>query len=528
MERSVSTIRDRFYRDLILEYIEWADRSFLYRYFWADSVSGLLEEYLPGFPLERPPQPKDGRAIREQLVRTLKEDPNPKQARGRLLKEASGGSRRNFWEELWLNDSGYRAGLISDIEYYLWLAEYLVKRDIYYKDTSLWDQRDCLDLLLQNGLRGEKKTPEQAGQERKSITMAQRKRELAELAEKLRREYETGGTEIASRLHGLKCRVRTKKGMASVDYLLWLTGRLARMALHIRIKTWLQDSGYPLLKQEEPKDVGDKPRTEPFTIGSRRKRDFSMSLFEAYCSTPRGYEFYKKDSAGAAALEGWRLDRAGFCILDSSHMDALQHALEGSQETSLNIPLAVDLYSGCVFFLAGKALYEAVYRQEAKMRKDAWLDAERNYEQAKKAREEYRRRLRQYPDYLKKLENDLADREKTYHVAVKEYDLAVKAKKKFDAMQGIFCFDYLRLDEEYLARFDGDLRGALRLGPHFHENAPHFLENAWESREVLLSKFRWYCAEGDDSLRARVRGFNPDMPPSLRDSGLFLWAFEDQ
>ena len=101
MERSVSTIRDRFYRDLILEYIQWAERSFLYRYFWADSVSGLLEEYLPGFPMEGPPQPKDGRAIREQLARTLKEDPNPEQARGRLLKEASGGGRRDLWVVRW-------------------------------------------------------------------------------------------------------------------------------------------------------------------------------------------------------------------------------------------------------------------------------------------------------------------------------------------------------------------------------------------------------------------------------------------
>ncbi len=528
MERSVSTIRDRFYRDLILEYIEWAERSFLYRYFWADSVSGLLEEYLPGFPLEGTPQPKDGRAIREQLVRILKEDPNPEQARGRLLKEASGGSRRNFWEELWLNDAGYRAGLISDAEYYLWLAECLVKRDIYYKDTSLWDQRDCLDLLLQNGLGGEKKTPEPDSQERKNITMAQRKRDLAKLAEKLRREHEAGGTEIADRLHGLKCPVKTKQGTVLGSYLLWLTGRLARMALHIRIKTWLQDSGYPLLKQEDPEEVGDKPRTEPFTIGPRRKRDFSMSLFEAYCSGPRGYEFYKKDSAGAAAPEGWRLDRAGFCMLDLGHMDALLHALEGSQDTSLNIPMAVDLYSGCVFFLAGKGLYEAVYRQEAKKRKDAWLDAEQKHEQAKKAREEYGRRLNQYPGHLKKLGKDLADKEKTCHDAVKEYDLAVKAMKKFDAAQGLFCFDYLRLDEEHLARFNGDLRGALRLGPHFHENAPRFLENPKESREALLSEFRWYCAEGDDSLRARIREFNPDMPPGLRDSGLFLWAFEDQ
>lgn len=50
MGRSVSTIRDRFYRDLILEYTNKGEQSFLYRYFWADGVSGLLEEYLPGFP----------------------------------------------------------------------------------------------------------------------------------------------------------------------------------------------------------------------------------------------------------------------------------------------------------------------------------------------------------------------------------------------------------------------------------------------------------------------------------------------
>ena len=34
MGRSVSTIRDRFYRDLILEYTNKGEQSFLYRYFW--------------------------------------------------------------------------------------------------------------------------------------------------------------------------------------------------------------------------------------------------------------------------------------------------------------------------------------------------------------------------------------------------------------------------------------------------------------------------------------------------------------
>ena len=536
MGRSVSTIRDRFYRDLILEYTNKGEQSFLYRYFWADGVSGLLEEYLPGFSMEGNPQPKDGSEIRARLVRALRENPDPEQARDQLLKKASGGSRRNFWAELWLNDAGYRAELISDTEYYLWLVECLAKRDIYYKDTSMWDQRNCLALLLREGLRDEKRTLEPGCQECKSsneknesrFTTAQLKRDLAELAEKLRREHETGKTEIADRLHGLKCRVRTQKGTRKVDYLLWLTGRLARMALHIRIKTWLQDSGYPLIKPEDQEASEDGTRTEPFTTGPRRKRDFSMGLFEAYCSGPWGYEFYKKDPAGATAPEGWCLNRVGFCMLDASHMDALHHALEGSQETSLNIPLAVDLYSGCVFFLAGKGLYEAVYLQEIEKRRNACKDAKEAYEQAKKTKEEYGHRMQQDPDHLKRLGEDLLARKKIYDSAVEKYNCALKAKKEFDDTQSRFCFDYLRLDEEHLDQFQGDVRGALRLGPHFHENAPRFLENAKESREVLLNKFRWYCVEGDDSLRARLREFNADRPAGLRDSDMFRWAFDDQ
>ncbi len=532
MEGSVSTIRDRFYRDLILEYTNKGEHSFLYRYFWADGVSGLLEEYLPGFSIEGTLQPKDGSKIRAQLVRILRENPDQEQARGWLLKKTSGGSRQNFWAELWLNDAGYRAELISDAEYYLWLVECLVKRDIYYKDTGMWDQRDCLDLLLREGLRDEKRTLEPGHQARKSsskkgesrFTTAQLKRDLEELAEKLRREHDTGGTEIALRLHGLKRHVNTPKGTRQVDYLLWLTSQLARMALHIRIKTWLQDSGYPLIKPASR----DKTRTEPFTTGPRRKQDFSMGLFEAYCSSSWGYEFYKKDPAGAAAPEGWCLNRVGFCILDSSHMDALLNGLEGSQETSLNIPLAVDLYSGCVFFLAGKELYEEVYLQEVEKWKDARKDAAVAYEQAKKTKEEYEHRLQQDPEHLKRLRKELLAREKNYDDAVGKYNRAVEAKKEFDNTQSLFCFDYLRLDEEHLERFPGDVRGALRLGPHFHENAPSFLEKAKESREVLLNKFQWYCVEGDDSPRARVREFNADRPAGLRDSDMFHWAFEDQ
>lgn len=520
MERSVNTIRDRFYRDLILEYTRDGVWSFLYRYFWTDGVSRLLEEYLPGGSTEEPPQPKDEPEIRARLARTLRE--NPEQAKRRLLKEVSGGSRRDFWAELWLNDAGYRAGLISDTEYYLWLVECLAKRDIYYKDISMWDQRKDLKLLLQKGLRnGEQKGGERKGEPR--FTTAQLKRDLAELAEKLHREQETGGTETADRLHGLKLRVTTKEGAKSVDYLPWLTGRLKRMALHIRIKTWLQDCGYPLLKPEDPEKTGGNVRTEPFTTGPRRKQDFSMGLFEAYCDSSQGYELYKKDPAGAAAPEGWRLNRAGFCMLDQSHMDALQHAVEESGETSLNIPLAVDLYSGCVFFLAGKDLYEAVYSHEEKKRQDVLKSAEKALENAKKSKEEYERehRKRRDADHLEKLQKNVRDAEKARKTAEKEYTRAMKAKKDFEDTESLFCFDYLRLDEEHLDQFYGDVRGAFRLGPHFHENAK-------KSREVLLNKFQWDCAEGDDSPRALVREFNPNRPAGLRDSDMFLWAFEDE
>ncbi|MEY8524614.1 hypothetical protein AALA90_16520 [Lachnospiraceae bacterium 38-10] len=511
MERSVNTIRHRFYRDLILEYTRDGVQSFLYRYFWADGVSKLLEEHLPELSMRGGPQPEDEPEIRARLAETLRA--HPEQAKRKLLREAPDGSRRDFWAELWLNDAGYRAGLISDTEYYFWLVEYLAKRDIYYKDTSMWDHRKDLNLLLRRGLQDGEKT----------FKPAQLKKDLAELAEKLHREKETGGTEIADRLHGLKRRVRVKNDTKLVDYLPWLTGRMKRMALHIRIKTWLQDGGYPLLKPEDREKAGDKARMEPFTTGPRRKRDFSLGLLEAYCSCPQGYEFYKKDLAGAAAPEGWHLNRSGFCMLDPGQIDALQNALKGSEEMPLSIPLAMDIYSGCVFFLAGKALYEETYCHEEKKRSAALEKAEKAHSDAQEAREEYEREHRKQrdADHIKKLQKNIADAKKALNDAQKEYGLAVKAKKKFENTQSLFCFDYLRLDEEHLSQFYGDVRGSFRLGLHFHENAG-------KSREVLLNEFQWYCAEGDDSPRARVREVNQNRPAGLRDTDMFLWAFEDE
>lgn len=563
----MNTIRDNFYRDLILEYTNEGEQSFLYRYFWADSISGLLEEHFPGLSLRRIPRPKDGRRIREKLARVLEK--NPGRAADKLLKKTSKGNRRNFWEELWLNDAGYLAGLVENRDYYLWLVEYLEARDIYYKDTSMWDQRDCLGTLLQAGLRDEKKTFEPGCRERKSdtkkgtegeslFTTAQLKRDLADLAEKLRREHEAGGTEISDRLRSLKRRVGTKKGEKPADYLLWLTSRLERMALHIRIKTWLQDSGYPMVK---PKD-GEEAKAEPFKTGLRRKRDFSMRLFEAYCSSSRGYEIRKKDPGGAAAPNGWRLNHTGFCMLDLDQIRALQTAMEGNEETFFNIPLAVDLYSGCVFFLAGKGLYEALYRQEEEERKKAYEIAKNIYDNARRSREELERivrmkelkkdfedarnayinakssgeklerrvRMRLKKDFedagnayesakTSKEEQRMRKLKKDFEDAKEAYETAKTAKEKFDKTPERFCFDYSRLDEAHLEQFPGDVRGAFRMRPNFHENAG-------KSCEILLNEFLWYCERGEDSPRARVREFNREQPAGIPDPYMFLWAFD--
>ena len=143
MGHTVGGLRDSFYRDLRREYRDKGVDSFLYRYFWTEAVTGLLEEYFPRLSLECPVQPensgqigarlKDAAAVyKELLLRPV-------------LQKRDRKERRDFWEELWLNDAGYQAGLISDRDYYLWLVEYLAVHDLYYKDTSIWDGRQWLD-----------------------------------------------------------------------------------------------------------------------------------------------------------------------------------------------------------------------------------------------------------------------------------------------------------------------------------------------------------------------------------------------
>ncbi len=536
MEGSVNSIRDNFYRDLILEYTSRAERSFLYRYFWADSISGLLEEHFPELSTKRALRRKDEALIRKKLAEHLKK--NPDRAADKLLKKIPKKGNRatdqpsektskkdyqTFWEALWMNDAGYQAGLIGEDDYYLWLLEYLTAHDIYYKDTSLWDQRHCLDLLLQTGLpdgerkpgcRKRKSSTKKGAAGETMFTIAQLKKDLAELTNMLRMEHEAGGTEISARLHGLKCYVGTKRDKKLTDYLPWLTGLLERMALHIRIKTWLEYSGYPMIKPAA--ETGNDDRTDPFTTGSRKKRDFSMRLFEAYCNSPQGYEIHKKNPDGDAVPDGWRMNSAGFCMMDPDQIGALQHTLEKSSATSFNIPLAVDLYSGCVFFLAGKKLYTALYRREAEERKEA-------YEKAKAYKKELERRIECDPDQAEALRKDLADAEKDYLTAMKEYRPAAEAWTKFINRQDRFCFDYLRLDETHLERFPGDVRGAFRLGRHFLENAGE----RSQSCELILNEFQWYCERGENSLRARVRKFNREQPAGMPNPDTFLWAFDD-
>ena len=93
-------------------------------------------------------------------------------------------------------------------------------------------------------------------------------KKLAVAAKLIRQERDAGGTEIAARLHNLNRPVKNRKGeiIRKEGYLPWLTAHPERMALHIKIKTWLQDSGCPLGTRNKT----EKPPREP------RKQDFSL------------------------------------------------------------------------------------------------------------------------------------------------------------------------------------------------------------------------------------------------------------
>lgn len=221
------------------------------------------------------------------------------------------------------------------------------------------------------------------------------------------------------------------------------------MAVHIKVKTWLQDSGYPLGR----KDKAENPPREP------RKQDFSLRLFEAYCDSGEGYEFYRKDLGGQENSGDWHTDSQGFCMLELSQADSLREILEQSGGRYLYIPLAIHLGSGCIFFLAGKENYREAYEKAGRLLKEAYRQA-----------------------------------------------------------NGCCCFDYLRLDEGYQAQFPGDVGGAFRLQPAFHEN---------QGRSCLdvFMDFKRYCLSGTCSPRRTVKNFNEEAPDGIPDA--FRWAFDN-
>lgn len=518
MGNDVGGLRDSFYRDLRREYRDEGVNSFLYQYFWTEAVTELLEEYAPRFSVERPIQPEDSGRIRAWLEEAVREYPDlllrpvPEKKRrktgGEKGRDQGKQKRRDFWEELWLNDAGYQAELISDTDYYLWLVKYLAAHDLYYRDTSMWDGRRWLDKLLREGWlgAGEVRIPglwrQKSG---KSVpSTAQTSADLRELAARIKTDQE----KIAGRLHGLE--------MEGEDYLTWLTGRLEQMALHIKIKDWFQNSGYPLIRE------GDM--SARFSAKRARKQDFSMRLLEAYCASGRGGSFLGRDRDTGAAVSGWRLTDDGFSLPDADEVEALRKALERSGETCFYIPLAVDLQSGCVLFLAGKDIYEQVYQ-----------DQEKNFKQHYEQRKEAHRRAQEECELAGRVRERRVDRqalkeacerrEKACKKAEKAYKRAKADREEYEKSPASLCFDFLRLDRALLGRLGENPAGAFRLWPVFHRRAKE------ENYQNVLTEFFAYCKGEGDRLTPReaipreaIREFNWDLPADIPKS--FRWIFE--
>lgn len=385
-----------------------------------EELKKLLEERFPWLLEEDLQWVAYEARIRKQLREAVR-----KRSGGVLQRKApeEERERRDFWEELWLYDAGREEGLISEWEYYLWLLEYLAARSacyqVYYyyhdsrkdRDENLdesikEDGREWLYELLRAGL---EKTSEP-----ESLSVAQIREELKELAGRLR------GPD-RERTAGLLQDLKHRESMAGeTAYLPWLTAKLKQRAVHIRIRNWLQDSGYPL---------GNENRT------NRRKQDFSMRLFEAWCDSEDGYEFVSKKNGGMRGAGGWNVEN-GFCVWKpdffETYLEELLEVLKRRRKKRFYLPLAVDLNSGCIFFLAGKAHYEDVY-----------------------------------------------------------FKVDRKLREVYESMEEFYCFDYLRLDTRYLGRESpGDVGGAFRLRAAFHENAG-------KSYQRVLNDFKRYCEEGD-------------------------------
>lgn len=504
MEGPVSEIRKTFLHDLTQDYLNGQKGSLLYRAFWTENMKRLLKAHFPDLLSPELSVPKSADELKKlagklkkQLCEAMKERPG--WADELPARKWSWQLRRDFWEELWLNDAGYRAGLIGDTEYYLWLVRYLVVHDVYYKTNiysyqNEYDERidnrtkrpghPWLHRLLKAGLgmdedelkreiwarkkarREERKeerkkarkkpaagvdlsseAPEEGPSEEEQkagLSLADVEEALAMLSEQIQADRD----KIAGRLHGLLYPTRDKDGrLIKKDYLLQLTARLEWMALHVKIRNWLQDSGYPLR--------GDNRRKGP---PKARKSDFTMRLFEAWCDS---YELRKRAGDDETDDGGWRLEGQGFCVLDTApdpdQLRALleDQAAEQDETPHFYLPLAVHLRSGCVFFLAGKGNYEKAYQGD--------------------------------------------EHEDDYNTAQERY-----------------CFDYLRLAKNHSLKPPGD--GAFCLSPAFHENTKH-------KYKVVLDAFKDHCNDMvNDSPLQTVREYNGSEPAGIPEA--LLWAFD--
>ncbi len=324
-----------------------------------------------------------------------------------------------------------------------------------------------LETLKKPGEPGKPETLQKGGQNIRDKAGVER--DLAELAEKVWSEAKTGSKEISNRLHDLKIKIRTKKDIRTVDYLPWLTQKLEKMAVHIKIKTWLQDNGYPLGEEDELKNL----------LQERRKQDFSMRLFGAYCDSEKGYDFIGKGEGGKESDEGWAV-RNGFCVWEpdgfENYRQELLRALEQEGKENFYFPLAMDLRSGCVFFLAGKEYYAKVYEKSEK----------------------------------------------------------AELKKKYYKEDAFFCYDFLRLDKKN----SDDPEVVFQLQPTFHENAGKSYEDVlskfkWycgSGRGIQMASqnidngIGYYYEDIDKIPRQKIKACNEEGFVGIPKA--FWWAFD--
>lgn len=425
MAEHVSGIRGEFFEYLQENYIEKNRGSLVYRFTWKESAVELLKKlkkkypaYFPDLSTKALREGREEKDFRERLNAAMKsctgerfrseleqeigelrqecialqEERRERQRERKLPKELQKErqgerrkkrptKRRDLWQQLWINYTAFRAGKITGEDYALWLVEYLAVRKKCYLDRCPSERDgnallDELSRLAAIGLRGKERVPglrRSEGETGKGkIRKALLGDYLEQLSQEMRAEKAAGKNQIVDRLREAGCLGR-----------LWKL--LERAAMHAKIKNWFQDSGFPLRMDEEQKEQkGD------------RKQDFTMRLFEDYYDGERGYR-----------LGSWILKDNGICVMEDKQVHALERVLKQRKLDDFYIPLGVHLYSGCVLFIAGSAVYRDLYSRNSELRK--------RFEKVKKGR---------------------------------------------------YCFDYLRLDEENF----GAVGGGFRILPVFHEN----------------------------------------------------------